>query len=65
MRSYAYLQAQIWDQALKDARTAAVYSAGLNGADISWPRAYAAISSATEGKQVSALPTLEFRSKLI
>jgi len=52
MRSYAYLQACRWGQALKDARVAAVYSRQMPGGSEGWPRAFAAISSAIEGKQV-------------
>lgn len=53
MRSYAYLQAKLWKQALGDAKTAAVYSAQMSESTDSWPRALAAISSAIEGEQVS------------
>ena len=51
MRSYAYLQGGGWGQALKDARVALVYSRQLSGGP-GWPRAFAAVSSAIEGRQV-------------
>lgn len=64
MRSYAYLLAKQWEQALADAKVAAVYSAGLGDKRSSWPRSFAAISSAIEGTQVER-PTANLLSSAV